>query len=384
MRVLRVLTRPNVGGPMRQAVTLWHEHARLGVDTLLVVGECDESEISLRLDKAGIPRLGLADIGAADARGLLVLPALRRRPRPIGDLHAVRQLRHIIDVFRPDVVHTHMTKAGVVGRRAAAGRPVPVVAHTFHGHVLRDYYPRPVAGWLQHIERRLAASTDLLIAISESCAAELHQLGMQPRGQLKVIPPAVDVSRFAGVGRVAARQALGVNDDRRLLAFVGRLVPIKRVSRFVHTIGMMPEAEGFVFGDGPRRERARALAGSRVHFFGVVHHVERYLAAFDALVITSDREGCPLVAIEAFAAGVPVVGYDVPGVCDVLGPWGDGVLVPLASGATGMADALRSLLGDPVRRDAIIARARAALPRFAPATVAAELLAAYDGARRGG
>jgi glycosyltransferase involved in cell wall biosynthesis len=383
VKVLRILTRPNVGGPARQALALWHEHARNGVRTLLVVGQCEADEPALPLASEGIPPVELDALGP-EAHGLLVLPAMRRKPNVIGDLQAAMQLRAVIARWQPDVVHTHMTKAGLLGRRAAWRERAPVVAHTFHGHVLRDYYGRVAARWLQSVERRLARRTDLLFAVSGSCRDELVELGVQPRGTLRVVPPAVDVARFEGGSRRAARQALGIHDDRVLLAFVGRLVPIKRVSRFVHTIGMLPEVEGFVLGDGPRRQRAQALSGSRMHFLGTVPDVERYLAAFDALLITSDREGCPLVAVEAFAAGVPVIGTDVPGVRDVLGPWGAGVLVPREQGAPGLAEAVRRLLADPRRREAIVAAARQGLGRFAPAAVARALADAYEETLRSG
>ena len=141
-RILRVLTRPNVGGPMRQAVALWHEHRQLGLRSLLVVGKCAESEAGFDLERTGIPQCTLADLerNPERAEGLLELAALGRALQPGSDVRAALQLRRVARAFRPDVVHTHTSKAGLLGRDAAWRSGAPVVAHTFHGHVLRDYY----------------------------------------------------------------------------------------------------------------------------------------------------------------------------------------------------------------------------------------------------
>src|SRR5436190_21703078 len=114
----------------------------------------------------GVPVLSLdAAIAAGEnACGWVQIPALVRGPAPLGDRRARSALRALMRSLQPDVVHTHTSKAGFVGRRAALAENVPVVAHTFHGHVLQDYFPRPIAWWLRALERRLAARTDLLFA----------------------------------------------------------------------------------------------------------------------------------------------------------------------------------------------------------------------------
>src|SRR5690606_7996391 len=166
LRVLRVVTRPNLGGPARQAFALWHAHRALGVPTLLVTGVCRRGEPAFDLEAHGLPRLGCEEAVALgrDALGVCVLERLGRAVAPWSDLRALSALRALVASFAPDVVHTHTSKAGVLGRLAA--RDAAVVAHTFHGLVLRDYWSWPLARAARLIEQWLARRTDLLFAVS--------------------------------------------------------------------------------------------------------------------------------------------------------------------------------------------------------------------------
>jgi glycosyltransferase involved in cell wall biosynthesis len=383
MRVMRVLTRPNLGGPTRQAIALWHEHRALGVTTLLVTGAVDAGEAMLSPAEHGVPRSSVDALRRPDAAGWLELPDLGRRLQPLADRRAARALREAMAAFRPDVVHTHTSKAGWLGRRAARAAGVPRLVHTFHGHVLQDYFAAPLNWLLRRLERRLAAVTHELVAVSGSCADELAAAGVAPRQRFRVVPPAV--APVPVLTRAEARRVLGIPPDQRRVAVVGRLVPVKRVADFVALVAAEPTVYGDVVGDGPLRaglERAVSpAAAARVVFRGAEPRIASLLAAYDALVLPSVREGCPLVAVEAFAAGVPVVGYDVPGVRDALSVWGRGRLVPPAAGPAGLAAALRATWGDALGTAAAVQHNRRGIERFAPAAVAAELLAIYGPAR---
>lgn len=380
MRVLRLLTRANVGGPAQQAISLWHAHKQLGLRTLLVVGRCDHGEASFDLKELGIPEMTPAEIQRTGPKseGFVVLPQLRRRPSPLQDPPAFRAICRILRAYRPQVLHSHTSKAGYLGRRAAVAENVPVVAHTFHGHVLRSYFWRPIADLLRHVEKRLAPRSSLLFAVSPSCARELEELDVAPPGRIRVIPPAVATEPFTRTDRAAARSALQVPDDQWLVVSVGRLVNIKRVDLFLQALSH-PDVYGHVYGAGPLASQLKLQASRNGTMMGLVHDLPSRLAAYDALVISSEREGCPLVGIEAFAAGVPVVGFDVPGVQDLLGPWGGGLLVPRERGSEGLADALQRLREEPGLRRAITAAGREGLHRFAPETVARQLADAYEG-----
>ncbi|MCU0867091.1 MAG: glycosyltransferase family 4 protein [Planctomycetes bacterium] len=381
---MRVLTRPNLGGPCRQAIALWHAHRELGVATLLVTGAVDATETLLSPAAAGIPQLSLAAAVAAGpaASGWVQIDGWTRgwlgSVLGRGDRRARAALRALLGSHRPDVVHTHTSKAGWLCRPLARAAAVPAIVHTFHGHVLRDYFVPPVAMWLRRLERRLAAITDVLVAVSGSCADELAAAGVAPRARFLVVPPAVAIA--PPLPAAAAAAALGFAPGERRLCAVGRLVPIKRLQDFIDTIAALPDGRGDLVGDGPERAalaaRIAARAPDRVRLLGARPGIAGELAAYEALLLPSRREGWPLVAIEAQAAAVPVVGYDVPGVRDALAA-GGGVLVPPASGPAGLAAAVLALRQDPVRRAECVRLGKAAIDRFAPAAVAAVLRDTY-------
>lgn len=376
---MRVLTRPNLGGPTRQAIALWHAHRASGVRTLLVTGSVGAAEDILSPAVGAVPQLAREAV-TKDAEGWVELPTLGRAFAPISDLRASRALRAMIAAFRPDVVHTHTTKAGWLGRRAAQRLGVPTIAHTFHGHVLSDYFGPVVSRGLAALERSLARRTNLLFAVSGSCADELAAARVAPRERFFVVPPAVPVT--ACLPRAEARARLVVPPEQFRVVCVARLVPIKRVEDFVRAVIADPTCHGDVVGDGPLRTELASLAatsGGRVVLRGAVPEVAALLPAYDAVVLPSVREGCPLVAVEAFAAGVPVVGYDVPGVRDVLATWGRGVLVDPSGGPRALATAIGRLRADPALAAECTAASAAAVSRFAPSNVARQLLAVYRG-----
>lgn len=372
---MRVLTRPNLGGPTRQAVALWHAMRELGCETLLVTGTVQAGEQLLDPQAAGVPRLEPAAVlaGTATHGGWVAVEELGRRVAPLQDVRALRILRALARAWRPQVVHSHTSKAGVLCRVALRG--TPVLAHTFHGHVLRDYFHPVAAMGFRVVERVLARRTDLLFAVSPSCADELAELRIAPRARLRVARPAVPLE--AVLPRAVARQELGIEPGAFCVAAVGRLVPVKRMDWFVTALAGMSGAHGDVWGSGPEAPRLSRMGGTRIRLRGSRADLQQHLSAYDALVIPSVREGCPLVAVEAFAAGVPVVGVDVPGVRDVLGGWGEGVLVPEGTGPQGLREAIVALQDDPAAARAMAVRAMARVGDFAPVQLARLLHEAY-------
>lgn len=384
LRVLRLLTRPNLGGPARQAIALWHAERELGVATLLVTGIVGADETRLSPADGGVPAVGAHAVVPATT-GWCEVSTLQRGVAPLRDRQAARDLRALVRAFRPHVVHTHTSKAGLLGRRAAWACGVPVTAHTFHGHVLRDYFVPPASWLVARVERALARRTDLLFAVSASCADELAAAGVAPRARITVVPPAVPLPALAE--RSDARRALGIGAGERRAVVIGRLVPIKRVADAVHAVAMAAGWSADIVGDGPERARIEALVAScaagRVRLRGALPDIASLLPAYDALLLPSVREGCPLVAIEAFAAGVPVIGYDVPGVRDALTDHGRGVLVAPDEGPAGLGRALAALPADPAERERRAAAARHAVGACAPSAVAMTLVEAYRRALAG-
>ena len=329
IRVARIIARLNVGGPAIQAITLTQRLAPLGYETLLIRGSEAPSEGSMDYlaDELGVRPLLIAtmrrDLGPRDLLAFVRL---------------VRELRR----FRPDLVHTHAAKAGTLGRLAALvpgkGRPRATV-HTFHGHSLTGYFSRPRAAFFRRVERFLAARTTCLIAVSEEVRDDLVRLGIAPAERFEVIRLGLDLSRFDVSGaeraerRALMRERLGIPAEARVVTLVARLVPIKRVDRFLAVASRLAAETDDVWfliaGDGELREHLRGLPQpARIVWAGFQRDVPAICFASDVVVLTSDNEGTPVSLIEAQAAGVPVVSTRVGGAAAVVAP-GTGALAAI-------------------------------------------------------
>ena len=183
MRVARVLTRLNLGGPARQALASDPELVRRGHVVRLFTGSplAGEGDLFEELRERGVD--------------VVRVPGLGREPQPAADWTALRALRRGLDGFQPEVVHTHASKAGLIGRLACRGRRWARV-HTFHGHVLEGYFSRPVSKALVWSERWLAAGTGRLLAVSERTRADLVRLGVAQPERIEVVLPGVELSEL--------------------------------------------------------------------------------------------------------------------------------------------------------------------------------------------
>lgn len=381
VRVARIITRLNIGGPAIQAVTLADRLREHGFETLLVYGRLGpaEGDMSYLLD-------------GRDVRTAYV-PDLQRAVAPADDLRALRAVYRLIDGFRPDIVHTHTAKAGTIGRTAALlhrrlrGGTARTV-HTYHGHVLDGYFR--FAGAFVAVERALARTTDRLIAVSPYVARDLqerHRIGRPD--QWTVVPLGFDLSPFAAIdesARAAARSAEGLVGPAPIVTIVGRLTAIKQHELFLQAargvLDREPTARFRIVGDGERRAEIEAMAAGlglagAVRFEGWRHDLPRVYAATDVCVLTSRNEGTPVALIEALASGVPVVSTEVGGVGDVVNDPRLGATVPDGD-AAGLADRIVDALA-PERRRAGDAAARRAsvLARYGFDRLAADVASLY-------
>jgi glycosyltransferase involved in cell wall biosynthesis len=372
-RVLRVIARLNVGGPAIQAITLTRLLEERGYETRLIRG------------REG-PREGSMD-GLAREYGVepISLPTLRRQIG-LGDLATILFLRRQIREWRPQILHTHAAKAGALGRVAAllAGRSrPPVIVHTFHGHVLTGYFSPPVSRLFTSIERILARFTTCLIAVSEEIRSDLIRLRVAPPGKVVVVPLGFDLSRFEVSQRErlnrrkAFRQDLGIPLEASLVTLVARLEPIKRVDRFLRVANLIGEPKHtwfLIVGDGRLREELQqsaeaAMLNERLVWAGLCDDMPDVYFATDVLVVTSDNEGTNVSAIEAQAAGVPVVTTRVGGMTTAIVD-GETGFVTEPEGEAAFTDAVASLLLD----DGLRARFGAAGRAHARSTFALERL----------
>ena len=363
MRILRVITRLNIGGPSIQAIALTTRLADRGHDTTLIHGRLDRGEGDMTY---------LAPPGAP----LTYVKTLCRPIALVDDVRAYFTLVRAIRAFQPHVVHTHMAKAGLVGRLAAItanigrGRRRAKIVHTYHGHVLDGYFSPLKTSLFINLERLLARGTDALVAISPAIRAELsgeYRIGGDR--QYHVVPLGFDLSAFAAIddeARTAARRLLEIPADAHVITTVGRLTAIKQHGLFLDTFKRVAAADDRAFalivGDGDLRAEieanARALGiADRVRMAGWRRDLDVINAATDVFLLTSRNEGTPVALIEAMASAVPGVSTDVGGVKDVIHDPSVGRLAPFGD-AGALAAAILDLLGDDEARKAAGAAAR--------------------------
>ena len=373
VRVLRVIARLNVGGPALHTTLLTERLDPRRYDARLVTGTEEPGEGNY-----------LALHGKAPER-VTVLPALGREVRGVADGVALAGLVRLMRRVRPHVVHTHTAKAGTLGRVAAHLTRVPVVVHTYHGHVFHGYFSPGRTRIFLGVERTLARWTDGLLAVSETVRRELLALGVGSPARFRVVPLGLDLDRYGGAdaARGILRAELGLPAEAPVVAIVARLVPIKAHEVFLEAARRvrqaLPASRFLVVGDGERRAALEALAaelglGTSVHFLGWRRDLERVYADATVVALTSRNEGSPTSLIEAMAAGRPVVATRVGGVPDLVEDGVTGRLVP-PDDAGALATALVTLLRDPERRRTL---GMAARERVFPAFTAARLVADVD------
>jgi glycosyltransferase involved in cell wall biosynthesis len=343
IRVVRLFSRLNIGGPSVHVILLTAGLASRGYATRLVVGQESEREGNL-LDLA-------AERGVTCER----MTALGREIDPVADARALLGLYRVIRAFRPHVVHTHAAKAGLLGRIAARLAGVPVVVHTYHGHVLRGYFGPVKTAFFRALEALLGRSTDALVTVSEAVKADLVALRVAPASRIRVLPLGLDLSGLRGEHAAAGASLRTPGEQGPLVGMVGRLVPIKDVPTFLEAAARVrasfPECRFALVGDGEERARLEARAAElglaeAVRFHGWRRDLAAVYAELDVVVNSSRNEGTPVALIEALAAGRPVVATRVGGTPDLLAEGRHGRLVPPGD-PEALAAAIVATLEDP-------------------------------------
>lgn len=371
LRVLHVITMLELGGAQR--------------NTLDTVRMLDRGSFTLGL------ACGLGGELFSEAENLpettfFPVPHLVREVRPGQDCRALVELRAVIRAFAPQVVHTHSSKAGVLGRLAAFAEGVPVVVHSIHGYGFGAHQWLPVRTAFLAMERLVAAKTTAFVAVSRQNLEEGVRLGLFPREKAVVIRSGIDLSRFSrGGDRGVVRRELGIPDEAPVVLQISCFKPQKAPERFVELAAriapMFPAARFLLVGDGelrPMLERLRARWGLEgcLHLLGWRRDVPQLLAAADVVTLTSRFEGLPRVLVEARCAGVPVVAMAVDGVVEVVEDGVNGFLVPPGDVAT-MADRVGWLLANPKQAKAMGEVGREGLEEFSVERMVREQEALY-------
>jgi len=327
-KVLRIINRLNLGGPTYNAANLT-KYIDGDFETLLVSGMTDASEESSEFI---LQKMDLHPV---------YIKEMYRELNPLRDYKAYFRLREIIREFKPDIVHTHAAKAGAVGRLAAHHEGVPVIVHTFHGHVFHSYFGAIKTRMFLEIERFLGRRSHAIVTLSEIQKDELaNQFKVAPQHKFEIIPLGFDLSRFTEnkeEKRKAFRAQYNVSDDEIVISIVGRLVPIKNHPMFLKALKIVSEKStkkirAFIIGDGEERQNIEKLAtdlGLKYNnadlkekniltFTSWIKDIDVSNAGSDMIVLTSFNEGTPVSLIEAQASGKPIVSTRVGGIANVV------------------------------------------------------------------
>lgn len=383
LRVLQIITRLNIGGPARHTLTTARELRALGVVPLVVFGAADAHEGTFE--------------GGPEAEGCeaVRIAALGRPVRPWHDMIALARLTRLVFAERPDVVHTHTAKAGVLGRLAAFAYNLTrrdhsrcVVVHTFHGHIFTGYFGATGSRLVQLVERVMAGVTDRILTVSPRLLNDIcvhFRVAHAERAEVLEIDAGLEPLLHLE-GRSPLRGELGFAPHHVVFGYVGRFVPIKNLPTLLRAFGRLSarcdHVRLLLVGDGELRRSMERLAAElglngRVHFTGWVRDLPAIYGALDVAVLTSINEGTPLVLLEAMAAGRPVIATAVGGVEDLIDGGRTGLLVA-AGDEDALVTAMARVAASPDERERLGQAARRAIADARGRhTTAARLAALY-------
>lgn len=321
IKIIRIINRFNLGGPTYNA-------------TFLTRFLSDEFETIL---VGGVHDLGEKDsLHILEAYGVtpIIIPEMKRSPNVLQDRKAYKKIKEIIRVEQPDIVHTHASKAGFLGRRAAFSCGVKNVVHTFHGHVFHSYFGNLKTKVVKQLERNLAKRSTGIIAISKLQKKELvseHKITTAEK--VTVIPLGFDLKKFTTnkeKSREEVRAKYGIKEDEVAIAIIGRLAPVKAHDYFLSVIERLIEKTSkkikvFIVGDGERYDSIKKGVdlinenhAQTITMTSWILDIAHFNHGMDLICLTSKNEGTPVSLIEAQAAGKPVISTDVGGVKDIV------------------------------------------------------------------
>lgn len=318
-KVLRIINRLNLGGPTFNVAYL-SKYLQPEFETILVSGMKENSEESSDFI---LQEMGITPV---------YIPEMYREIDPLNDRKAYKKIKALIHDFKPDIVHTHAAKAGALGRLAAINSKVPVILHTFHGHVFHSYFGKAKTRFFLEVERYLAKNSSGIVSISEQLKTELCiQYKIDTPARTFVVPLGFDLKRFSenrDQKRLAFRKQWGIKDHEIAIGLVGRLVPIKNHELFLRGVSALLKRtekplKAIIVGDGELRNQLEQLVDELalrdyVVFTSWIKEIDVVCAGIDIMALTSLNEGTPVSIIEAMSAQKPVICSNVGGVGDLI------------------------------------------------------------------
>jgi glycosyltransferase involved in cell wall biosynthesis len=353
MKIYHVITRLIVGGAQENTVLTCAGLQERGHAVTLIAGAEAGPEGSL-LDEA---RQGGGDVRIVESLG--------RPVDPLSDWRARRELTRLMRQIRPEVVHTHSSKAGILGRLAARDAGVPVIVHTIHGMSFNRTQRWPKRALYRRLEVWCSGFTDRIVSVAEAMTRQAVAAGLSPRTGFSTVYSAIQTDWFAPDrhDRAAVRREWRVGDEHVVVGAIARLFRNKGYEQLIPAMaaaaGSDPRLRFVWVGDGVKRADYEGRLGrlgirERVHLAGLVppREVGRLIAGMDLLVHASQWEGLPRAAVQALLMEKPAISFDIDGAPEVVIPGRTGVLVPL-NDVPALAAAIVELAGDPARRAAL-------------------------------
>ncbi|MBM77892.1 MAG: hypothetical protein CL846_05370 [Crocinitomicaceae bacterium] len=356
-KVLRIINRFNLGGPTYNAAYLT-KYLSDEYETLLLGGQHDESEASSShiLDKLNLHPV--------------IIPEMRREINFKNDRIAYQKIKKIINEYRPDIVHTHASKAGAIGRIAAHKAGVKQIYHTFHGHVFHSYFGKTKTKFYKNLERYLAKKTTKIIAISKLQKDELvniHKICKSDK--VEIIPLGFDLNRFKEnqeEKRKIFRQKWNIKENEIAIGIIGRIVPIKDHNFFIDVVEKTLEKTNkklrfFIIGDGEKKQEIIDYAriknintsintnAATLQFTSWIKEIDVANAGLDIICLSSKNEGTPVSLIEAQASYKPIVSTRIGGINDVVIENETGLLSEVGDLETYVSNLLKLIDNDSFR-----------------------------------
>jgi len=399
IKVLRIISRLNIGGPAIHVHLLTNGLNAEKFETRLVTGRISSREASMEY------------LFRPEDSKPVVVSELQREIRPVSDILAFFQIFRLLERERPDIVHTHTAKAGFSARFAVMlynkiRTRNALTVHTFHGHVFEGYFSRLSSMMFVTIERIMGRVADAVLAISPSQKKDLvEKFRIGDETKVHIIELGFDLAPFLSVEKRQGefRKQIDVLEDAILIGIIGRLVPIKNHKMFLRAAGRVIAAHRdkpvkfVIVGDGQMRNQLESDCRSlgiteSIKFCGWVTDIPMVYADLNILALTSNNEGTPVSIIESMAASVPVISTDAGGIGDLLGkasraPVKNGFdvcergILCQTQDVNGFAEGLDYLIGEDaaVRRERVAAARRHVEARYGKDRLIREMESLYEG-----
>jgi glycosyltransferase involved in cell wall biosynthesis len=354
MKLLHIITRLDMGGSAQNTLLSCLELSKKNYDVVLAHGLSLESRMT-DLEKNSVEK----QIRRAKGNGLrfIAIPSLVRRINPIRDIVAFGSLWRLMIREKPTIVHTHTSKAGILGRLAARLTGVPFIVHTTHGHVFYGHFNPAVTRLFLLMETFFASFTAKMVALTEGERRDFIRYAVCKPGKLVTIHSGVEIDRFlnAKVNPPKKKISLGLNPNLQVVGTVGWLLPIKgpgyllkamdQVWHRCNTVELVFVGKGQLEHD-LKNEALRMGVSEKVKFLGWRDDIHEIIPLFDVFVLPSLNEGMGRVLVEAMASGRPIVASRTGGIPDLVIDQQTGLLVSPAD-ESGLAEAIHKILQDP-------------------------------------